>query len=63
MAVVDRQLIDEQLDHAAMEGERDDRGDEDGSARDKDPRAKLLEVTDELDFLTVGQATRKTHAA
>src|SRR5581483_439359 len=63
VTVVYRQLIDQQTDDAAMDGEREDRGGEDGSARDKDPRAKLLEVPDQFDFLAVRQPTRKTHSS
>jgi hypothetical protein len=44
-----------------MDDEREDRRREDSSARDEQPRAKLLEVADQLDFLTVRKAPGELH--
>ena len=59
--MVRRKLGHQQFDHAAMDDEREDRRREDGSARDEQPRAELLEMADELDFLTVCKTPGELH--
>jgi hypothetical protein len=63
MAVLRRQLRDEHRYHAAVHDVREDRRREDGSARDEQSRAELLEMADELDFLTVNETARQPHCA